>query len=181
MQDMKKSVVLTIITLFTFSIPTSSNGNEVSLEDKTKAVFIYNFLKYIQWPDDDTAQPFHIAIIGDAEILTPLQEIEKKKTVHNRKIKVTTISAVEEIPACHMLFVSRSEKDNLKKIREAVRGKNILTIGDTEGFAKKGIAINFVIVDEKIRFRINSTVLDDLKLRVSSQLLKLALFVKGKK
>ncbi len=178
---MKKIRFLFSIIIFALPILILAGENKVSLEDKTKAVFIYNFIKYIEWSDDDTSQPFHIAIIGDADIQAPLKEIEKKKAVRGRKIRITTITTVEEIPTCHILFVSHSESKKLQKIREAVRGKNILTIGDTEGFAKKGVAINFVIVDEKIRFRINSSVLDDLKLQVSSQLLKLALFVKGRK
>ena len=154
--------------------------DKISLEDKTKAAFIYNFTKYIQWTKD-TSQVFRIGVVGECGILAPLKEIEKKKRVGKREISVKQYNKTSQIDSCHILFISGSAEQNLPEILDSIRNKNILTIGDTKGFAQKGVAINFVVVNEKMRFQINSSVLDGLDLRVSSQLLKLALFVKGEK
>jgi hypothetical protein len=155
-------------------------GNDVSLEDKTKAAFIYNFTKYIEWPDD-TGEIFTIVVIGESDILIPLKEIGEKKRVGKRKIKIKHYKEISEIDTCHILFISGSVKDNLKEILDTVRNKNILTISDTKGFAHKGVAFNFIIIKGKIRFEINGDVLGNLKLKVSSQLMKLAIIVKEKK
>jgi hypothetical protein len=177
---MKKITLLFLIIIFALPIITLADNKDVSLEDKTKAAFIYNFTKYIQWPDD-TLKTFNIAILGNSEILIPLKEIEKKKKVDNRKLKIKHYHDISDIDTCHILFISKSEEKKLPEILDSIGTRKILTIGDTEGFAEKGVAINFKIVKGKIRFEINSDVLDNLKLQVSSQLLKLAIFVEGKK
>jgi hypothetical protein len=177
---MKKITILLLIITFALPNIIQAGNKDVSLEDKTKAAFIYNFTKYIQWPDD-TLKTFNIAVIGNSEILIPLKEIEKKKKVDNRKITVEHYHDITEIETCHILFISKSEEKKLPEILDSIGTRKILTIGDTDGFAEKGVAINFKIVKGKIRFEINSTVLDNLKMQVSSQLLKLAIIVEGKK
>ena len=177
---MKKSIGFLLLSILTLPAISLADNKDVSLEDKTKAAFIYNFTKYIQWPDD-TLKTFSIDIIGDSKILFPLREIEKKKKVDNRKIKIGHYHDISDLDTCHILFISKSEENKLPEILDSIGTRKILTIGDTEGFAEKGVAINFKIVKGKIRFEINSDVLDDLKLQVSSQLLKLAIFVEGKK
>lgn len=177
---MKKTTILFSIIIFALPILILAEDKDVSLEYNTKAVFIYNFMKYIQWPDDDTTRPFCIAVIGDGGILRPLKEIEKKKTIRNRKIEVRQVRNIKDIDTCHILFISKSEKKRLQDILDSTNHRNILTVSDTEGWAQRGVVINFKIINDKIRFQINSAVLDILQLRVSSQLLKLALFVEGK-
>lgn len=153
---------------------------DISLEVNTKAVFIYHFTKYINWLDDDATKPFNIVILGEGEIYQPLKKIAEKKEVNQRKIAVKQISHIDSLKECHILFISSSEKKIISEIVNLTRNKNILTVSDTESYAKKGVAVNFVIRNDKVRFEINSTALSDLNLRVSSQLLKLAILVKGK-
>jgi len=178
---MKKIRFLFSIIIFALPILILADDKGVSLEDKTKAVFIYNFMKYIQWPDDDTTRPFCIAVIGKSGIIAPLKEIEKKKTVRNRKIEVKQVQNITDIDTCHILFISKSEKKRLQDILDSTHHRNILTVSDAEGFSERGVVITFRIINDKIRFQINSTALDTLTLRVSSQLLKLALFIEGEK
>lgn len=176
---MNKHLGILIILLLTVSGIIMADNENVSLGDKTKAAFIYNFTRYIEWTDD-SLQTFIIAVLGDSDILIPLKEIEKKKQVGNRRIKIEHCTKIMEIDTCHILFISESECCNLRKIIDTIAGRKILTISDTKGFARKGVAINFVIVNGKIRFEINSRALDATGLRVSSHLLKLALFVEAK-
>lgn len=160
------------------SVAFSGSGeHKVSLEDKTKAVFMYHFTKYIQWPDSDSADVFTIGVIGNAGIIVPLQEIEKKKKVKNRSIVVKQIDSLPDIRNCHMLFVSQNQSRRFPAILKTLKDAPILTIGDTKGFAHKGLAINFILVKGKIKFEINSEALDATNLKVSSQLLKLGKFI----
>ena len=177
---MNKSVNIIMATILIVPVIILADKNDISLEDKTKAAFIYNFTRYIEWPED-TVPTFTIAVFGDSKILAPLREIGKKKLVGKKKIRIIHYQDISKIDTCHMLFVSGSEKDKLEEILLTSRNKNILTLSDTKGFAQKGVALNFRVVKEKLRFEINSEALDGLNVHVSSQLLKLALFVKGKK
>lgn len=158
----------------------AEDKTSISLEVNTKAVFMFHFTKYINWLDDDTTKPFTIVVLGDGEIYQPLQEIAEKKKVDQREIVVTHIPRIDSLKDCHILFISNSEKEGISEIVNLTRNKNILTVGDTEGYAMKGVAVNFVIRKDKVRFEINSTALSDLNLRVSSQLLKIAILVEGK-
>ena len=150
---------------------------ETGKEYDIKATFIYHFTKYIKWIDSDSTENFKIAILGDNDIITPLEKIAKMRTVNNRKIIIKQSENMQDIDPCHILFISASKKNELNTILKNIGHKNILTIGDSEGFARKGVAINFVIIDGKIKFEINNRALERAGLQVSSQLQKLAILV----
>ena len=171
---------LYIILLFICSLLPVSVFADVNPEDQYKAVFIYNFTKYIQWPNYDNMETYKIAIIGDSEIIIPLKEIEKKRTVNNKKIKIIHFQDIHDINICHILFISASEKKRLSDILQKVKDNNILTVSDSMGFAHEGVSINFIIVDGKIKFEINNSSIDQAGLQVSSHLLKLAILVEEK-
>ncbi|MFC1538612.1 YfiR family protein [Candidatus Latescibacterota bacterium] len=153
----------------------------MNLEDKLKAVFIYNFTKYIQWANNDTSGTFKIGVIGDSEIIIPLKEIGEKELVNNRKIEIKHCQNIWDINDCNILFISASEKNQLQDILNKVEYENILTVGDSNGFANEGVAINFVIVEGKLKFEINSSAFNKAELQVSSHLLKLAILIENGK
>ena len=168
-----------LLLFFCIELPITA-FTDVKPEDEYKAVFIYNFTKYIEWPGNDISDSFEIAIIGESEITIPLKEIAKKKLVNNRKIKIVVYQDVRDINMCHILFISASENKRLHDILQKVKNTNILTISDSMGFAEEGVAFNFVIDDGKLKFEINSNVINKTGLQVSSQLLKLAILVEEK-
>lgn len=178
---MKKFYIFLLINIIALPLLALENDNkETNLEDNIKAVFIYNFTKYIQWPNSDTSRTFEIAIIGDSNIIIPLKEIAEKKLVDNRKIEIKHCQDIQDINMCHILFISASENKRLHEILQKVKNRNILTISDCNGFAEEGVAINFVIIEGKVKFEISSGAINNAGLKVSSQLLKLAILV-GKK
>jgi len=150
---------------------------ETGKEYDLKSTFIYHFTKYIKWTDSDSAEDFKIAILGDNDIITPLEKIANMRTVNNRTILIKHLENIQDIETCHILFISASKKDELDVILKKIEHKNILTISDSEGFAHKGVAINFVIIEGKIKFEINNRALERAGLQVSSQLQKLAILV----
>ncbi len=169
---------MSIISLYLLA--DENNNNENNIEYKMKAVFVFNFTKYIQWPDNDTSETFEIAIIGNSNIINPLKEIAKNKLINKKKIKIISCKDIQDINIPHILFISTSEKKNLDKILQKVKNKNILTISDSKEFANKGVTINFVIVKGKIKFEINTHAIESTGLQISSQLLKLAILVQEK-
>ncbi len=179
---MRKLCIILLINSIVFSVIVSGNVNEVvSLEDKLKAVFIYNFTKYIQWANNDTSGTFKIGVIGDSEIIIPLKEIGEKELVNNKKIEIKHCQNIWDIKDCNILFISASEKNQLQDILNKVEYENILTVSDSSGFAYEGVAINFVIVEGKLKFEINSNAINKAGLQVSSHLLKLAILIENGK
>jgi hypothetical protein len=151
-------------------------------EYEVKAAFLYNFTRFVEWPPEalrDPGAPFVIAIVGHDPFGAVIDETVAGKTAGGRPIEVRRVPRVEEARDAQIVFVSSSERSNLAAILKALDRPGILTVGDTDGFAMRGGAINFTLQARKVRFEINPIVAEQAGLKVSSQLLKLATLVAG--
>lgn len=102
-------------------------------------------------------------------------------TVKGKKVKIMELASLSEMDHCQVVFIASSEEKNLSDILAKTMGKPILTVGDTDGFASKGVLINFYQYDDYIRFEVNQSAVDKSGLKFSSRLLKLARFVEPEK
>ena len=118
-----------------------------------------------------------LGVIGDSPFGTILEDIYSHQKIKNRRVEIRYLSSIEEIEGCHLLFLSESKKKELPKILSFTGEKPILTIGDTKGFADKGVLINFFHSEDKIRFEINVLAVRDSGLSMSYLLLRLAKIV----
>jgi hypothetical protein len=144
-----------------------------------KAAFLFNFAKFVEWPADafkDDLSPINLCILG-IDPFGPALDILKDKKVKGRPLRIKRVHKVDDIEACHILFISASEKENLKQILYALRNLSTLTVSEIEGFAQMGGIINFIIVNKKVHFEINTDAAEQSRLKISSQLLKLAKIV----
>jgi hypothetical protein len=153
-----------------------------------KAIFLRNFTQFIEWPDtlfQDASSPLVIGVLGNDPFRDALEETIRDETVKNRPLVVKRSSRVEELKSCHVLFISKSEEGRLDQILAALAGGGgrVLTIGETDGFARRGVIINFFLQGNKVRFEINTDAADRSGHKISSHLLSLAKIVgtaKGK-
>ena len=150
-------------------------------EYKIKMAFIYNFTKFITWPETDkvfkNTDDFVGITIGGDPFGVSLQEFSEKITVKGKRAVIRNAASAREIEACHILFISASEESNLKQILDKVKWKPVLTVSDTAGFAQKGVIINFFVEENRIRFEINLRAAKKAGFNISSDLLKLARIV----
>lgn len=147
-------------------------------ENEIKANFIYSFADYVEW--NDTAvknDKLVVGIIGNNPILIPLVKIAQQKVSDGEQIEIHLWFKTEEISNCNILFIDGSLEKKLPEIFNKIDGKNILTVGDTKNFARKGVIINFVNKSEKVKFEISQKAMAGTNLKISSHLLKLAKFV----
>jgi len=177
----KKTKPLLIVFILLTIIPCLFFGfhlQETTYEYHLKAVYIYNFSQYLTWPQDTPSDNFIIAVIGQSEIIIPLNEIATKEKVGTRNIVIRQFRTVGDIEFCHILFIPKTTKTLLPHILTKVKNTNILLISENEGFARQGTAINFVFVENKIKFEINQQTLEQVGIDASSQLLRLAILIK---
>lgn len=172
MQRMKCTLVFMFVLLTGVSYA-QSEAEESSL----KAAFIYNFTHFIEWDDDVFPNEFIIGVAGNSLIDEPLEEIAKTRKVNNKKIIIKYFQSVEDVEKCNILFISKNCKKPLAEFLEKPELKKTLIIGEREEYASMGAGINFVITDKKLKFEINKKSLDDAGLKVSAQLLKLAIII----
>ncbi len=148
-----------------------------SYEYEVKAVFLYNFTRYLQWPDEPADGAFTIVILGRSGIVGPLEEIARKKSVGSTPIVVRQCFDVKAVGRPRILFIARTAAEDVSRVLEKTRGTDILTVGETEGLGSRGVAVNFVLRDETIKFEMNESALREARIQVGSQLLKLAILV----
>jgi len=166
------------LLVFTFRSVSIWGQKDKASEYNLKAAFIYNFTRYIEWKEESAENEFIIGIIGASPINDPLGEIVKTETVDNKKITIKRFSKPADISFCHILFISQNAGVALDDILAKMSGKGTLIISEQNGYAELGTAINFVIVNRKLKFEANVRAINSAGLTASSQLLKLAIIIK---
>jgi len=181
----RKTHSLIILTLFLFVAAMSSQtsaDSQPTHEYQVKAAFLYNFIKFVQWPEEkpaDSNDTITIAVIGNHKFGNAFESIKGKK-VKDKKIIVKFFPAFDNsddknpLKKCHLFFICPSEKQHLKDIIEIASQASILTVGDMNGLIDDGGIIQFIMQDKKVRFQINLSAARRAKIKIRSQLLRLA-------
>ena len=157
--------------------PLAAAESPAAPEYQLKAAFLFNFTQFVEWPAvafADAQAPFVIGVLGDDPFGAVLDETVRGETVGGRPLLVQRYRKAEDIKACHVLFISKSEAAGLERIVAALKDRNVLTVGDTEGFARRGVLVRLVTEDKKIRLHINADAAKAVGLVLSSKLLRLA-------
>ncbi len=147
---------------------------------KVKAAFIYNFINFVEWPAEPNAGPNLLFYIIGSDPFGESLAMIKDRAVGGRKIIVKNVNCVKHLKNCDVLFIPGSQKGRLEQILDALKGAHVLTIGDTDGFAARGVIINMFLYEGKIRFEVNLEAARRAGLRIDSRLLKLARIVSSK-
>jgi hypothetical protein len=170
-------LVLIAVCWLSVSAPSLSSATEPAVgEYDVKAVFLYNFAKFVDWPDNafvDDRAPLAICVLGDNPFGRGFDPI-LTKTVNGRPVTIREIDDVAAAGACHLLFISASEQGHVDELLSALGSRSVLTVSDMKRFARSGGMISLFMADNKIRFEINTRAANRAGLRISSQLLKLA-------
>jgi hypothetical protein len=149
-------------------------------EHQVKAAFLFNFAKFVQWPQSaflDPTVPLTIGIYGKNPFKNDLRELVDGKTLQNRKIVVRESSNIEELKTCQIVFLATTVPSEVAAALVALEGLPILTVSDCADFLQWGGMIRFFIDKNKVRFEIKPHNLELAGLSVSSKLLKVATVV----
>jgi len=155
----------------------AARGQTVSHEYPLKAVFLLNFAKFTEWPTnafDKPDSPLVIGVLGDDPFGAVLDDAVRGEIANGRKFVVERYRRVEDIKACHILFISQSETRRLAKIVAALKRKPVLTASEIDNSAYNGVCVQFITENNKIRFRVNLDSLKEADITMSSQLLRLS-------
>ena len=135
-----------------------------------QALYIYNFTKYIQWPN--AGQQVVIGVLGSGTINRELEKMVDSK--RGDKLKFVKLSSFDKLGDCNIIFVAKDQERNLKLVLEKTEGKSILIISEDEKSVEKGAGISFFLEDDKLRFSINKSAVESRKMKISGSLLTLA-------
>jgi hypothetical protein len=143
-----------------------------------KAAFLERFTRLIDWPlesgIEDTTKPFIIGVVGENPFGSILENLAIIQKIKNKKIEIKYYTNQNLDAICHLVFISKSEQDNLGKIISIIKNRPILSVGDTKGFANQGVIINLFFDKNKLSYEINESVLNRSRLTASYLLLMTA-------
>jgi len=151
--------------------------SEQPSEYQVKAAFLFNFTKFVEWPEgsfEDAQAPIVVGIIGDDPFGNDLERIIAGQKVQGRSLVIRRERWGDDLRRCHVLFVSASEHGHSSRILGSVQSGGVLTVSDMEGFAEAGGVIEFLTEQNRVRFIVNLDAANQSKLRVSAKLLALA-------
>lgn len=149
-------------------------------EYEIKAAFVFNFAKFVDWPETSfatSAAPFLIGVSSQDSVFSTFEKTLQGKVVRGHPILVLNLKTKEQVGKCHIVFLSEVEGRQTNQWLESLARTPALTVGESNGFASRGGIINFFLLDNQVRFEINRRAAEKAGLKVSSQLLSLARIV----
>jgi hypothetical protein len=147
-------------------------------EDAVKAEFVLRFADYVQWPEQAAPHGhFKIAVLGAGEIGRHLQTLAAARMVRNRPVQVRRITSIRDAADAQILYVGADRRDNLRALLAPLAGRNVLVISDEEDALESGSAINLRMADRHVRFEVSLAAARQAQLKISSELLALAVRV----
>jgi len=166
-------------------LPYRSGMATDDLEQGLKVAYLYNFTRFIEWPAASLGEHFDIVVIADPALALGLRALEQPdKQVQGRPIRVRNLASGDRIDGAQILFIGAAAASELSRLRARTAGQPVLLVGDSPGFAKRGVAINFFLDPDilgdgrRLRFEINPKALAGRQLRVSAQLYDVAEIVR---
>lgn len=146
-------------------------------EHEIKAVFLFNFAQFVEWPSEvfqDTDSPIIIGILGKDPFGVFLEETVDGEEVNGHPLVIERYSNVKQIKNCHILFIHPAFTTRLDNVLKELKGKEILTVSEGSNFIKQGGMIRFIKERNKIRLQVNLSAVKASEITISSKLLRLS-------
>lgn len=175
----KYKILWILLLLLVFNVAAAGEEDEYFV----KSVLIERISLFVNWPEStgitDTSRPFVIGIIGENPFGAVIDRVYSHRKIKGKKVEILDVRKLNQVPDCHVLFISASYQKLLPQILAVTKEYPVLTIGDTPGFAQQGVLVNFVVINGRLHFEINETALRAVPLTVRSRLLGIAKIVRS--
>ena len=165
--------LLLVLVLLLAWLPASGRAdNAEQTEYRVKAAFIYNFARFVTWPDLPDAY-FNLCVLGNDPLVEQLDALQDK-TIHDHALRIMHLGSLTMLDGCQLVYVGRSFMSRLHDVISLLREQPVLTVSDIDDFTAGGGIIGLRLVDNRVRFEINTGAADTARLSISSKLLTLA-------
>jgi len=151
-------------------------------EDAVKAAFLYRFTGYVDWPPAALANPpFTIAVLNADGVAAELGRLLQNREVQNQAAQVRSIKSIKEINNAQMLYIGAIHREDLRHVVAAVAGRPVLIVTNEEDGLEAGSTVNFLLIEQRVRFEISVDAAQAAGLKVASELLAVAIRVRGRR
>jgi len=166
-----------LVCLFFHTQPLQAQTTPVSNEYRVKAVFLYNFTQFVEWPATSFSSanaPFVIGILGDDPFGASIDETVANEKIGGHQLVVQRFRDVKDVKNCQILFINYADAERVKENLLLFTNHNTLTVGEAPNFVKTGGMIRFFTEKNKIRLQINPEAAKAAELTISSKLLRVS-------
>lgn len=174
---MKFTSKIFIIVFFVLIGLNSFNANAQRPMHEIHSMLIFNFIKYIEWPDNTKSGDFVIVVYGDDDVYDQLSKLYGQRKIKGQNAEIVNVSDVSEINNAHIIYLSSNKSRDFEAILEQYDTKPTLIVTDKSGLGEKGSSINFKEVGGKLKFEINEATFNNSNLKVSSQLVNMGITI----
>ena len=174
----KPRIVCCLLAVLLLSVPALVTAGGTTTEYRVKTAFLYNFSRFVTWPKGALPDrtEFSLCVIGSDPFGTQLDKLAGK-TVHNKPLVVRRLSSLALLDSCHLLYIG--ENAALAEVLLLLGEQPVLTVSEATDFIEQGGIIQFILVENKVRFRVNVDAANNAGLGISSKLLSLAISITG--
>lgn len=156
----------------------SGHAKAQETDYKAYTLFIYNFMKYVEWPEAQSKGDFVLSVLGDSPINKELQNLAATKKLKGRNIVIKKCNTPEETVGSNLVYISGPKSSAMKTLKDLTKDKPVLLVGEREGLAKKGAGMSFVTMeDDELKFDINKKEIEQHQLKVAGSLINLGIVV----
>lgn len=141
------------------------------------SMMVFNFTKYVQWPDHATSGEFVIGVVGNADIYNTLNGWYGGKPRGSKTYIIKKFNSASDVTDCHVLYIDKAKSGEFEDVNDKVKGKGTLVITDKTGLGERGSGINFKTVDNKLKFELNQKAIEASNLKVSGALSSMAILI----
>jgi len=168
---MKRSNVISVVMFLLITSSLTMNAQS----ERFKALFLYNFIKNIEWPQNSSQSEVVIGILGNNAIKSELETITSNQKSGNQAIRVKVFTSVEEVTNCHIIYVSPNKSNQIAQLSSKVNRQSTLIVSDSRSGISQGASINFIVNDEKLKYEISKHYIEQQGMKVSANLLKMGI------
>ena len=165
------------------SIPSRAQSAADASEYRIKAAFVCKFASYVEWPSRTFAgaeDPIVIGVIATDAIVQELARTAGSLSAEGRPLVVRKLSRADPVDGAHLVYITQSGNGHLPEILAALKGRPVLAVTESSGGTAPGSMINFVVVDDKVRFDVSPQAAEASQLKISARLLGVARAVVSK-
>ncbi len=172
MKKLVKVILVVILLMVGFAVKSADRPMH-----EVHSMLMFNFIKYIEWPQSTKSGDFVIGVYGDDEVLKTMNTFYANRTVKGQNVQIIKISGIDEINKAHVLYLSNGLNKEFDAVKAHFLGKPTLIITDGSNLGKKGSCINFKEMGGKLKFEINQASIEQNKLKLSSQLANMGIMI----
>lgn len=179
MEVLKRWCADAVLLMLTVALASSGNAQQVHSEFEVKAAYLFRFADYIQWPDPPAVDhPFVIAVMGNSDIERALAKLQPGHLINQQVVQILDVTRVEQLQTVRVLYVGAGHDAFLRAVIGS-EAQPLLIVTDEDQGLELGGMVNFVTIDNRVRFEVSLTAAERAHLKVSADLLSVAIRVNG--